>query len=85
MDGICDTQQDFNLAFNQALNQYRVKEMQQLRKNPVYIIVMILYLVFMIWGVFLALRVKEKEHRILHVTLALIAGPLYVFGYYLSQ
>jgi len=45
----------------------------------------LIYLVFTIWALYLAMRIKEKEHRVLHMTLALIAGPVYVFGYYLSQ
>jgi hypothetical protein len=53
--------------------------------RTIYTIVSIIYLIFMVWGVILALKVNKFEQRILHVTLALIAGPAYVFGYYLSR
>jgi hypothetical protein len=53
--------------------------------NTIYTIVSIVYLIFMIWAVILALKVNKFEQRVLHVTLALIAGPAYVFGYYLSR
>lgn len=85
MDGVCDSQQQFSAAFGQALNQYKRGEMQTLTKNPLYIILTIVYFIFIIWGVILAMRVKEKEGRILHITLALIGGPAYVFAYYLSR
>jgi hypothetical protein len=39
MDSVCDSQQQFNVAFSQALNQYKSGEMQTLRKNPLYIII----------------------------------------------
>jgi len=53
--------------------------------RTIYTIVSIIYLIFMVWGVILALKVNKFEQRVLHVTLALIAGPTYVFGYYLSR
>lgn len=53
--------------------------------RTIYTIVSIIYLIFMVWGVILALKVNKFEQRVLHVTLALIAGPAYVFGYYLSR
>jgi len=53
--------------------------------RTIYTIISIIYLIFMVWGVILALKVSKFEQRVLHVTLALIAGPAYVFGYYLSR
>jgi hypothetical protein len=53
--------------------------------RTIYTIVSIIYLIFMVWGVILALKINKFEQRVLHVTLALIAGPAYVFGYYLSR
>ena len=88
MDSVCDSQQDFNMAFRKAQDAYNKFELQRLAKSnisTISTIVTIVYLIFVVWAVILAMRVKEKENRILHVTLALIAGPAYVFGYYLSR
>lgn len=88
MESVCESQQDFNSAFRTAQNAYNQYELKKLAKSPITTIstiVSIVYLIFIVWAVILAMRVKEKESRILHVTLALIAGPAYVFGYYLSR
>ena len=45
----------------------------------------IFYLIVCLWAVFLALKVSDKEHRILHVSLALALGPFYVLSYYLGM
>jgi hypothetical protein len=48
-------------------------------------IVALIYLVFSLWALFLALRVSDQTHRVLHVLLALVFGPVYVMSYYLSD
>lgn len=85
---VCDNQKIFNAAFSRAMNSYKTGEIKQLttgKLGTIYTITTILYLVFIIWGVILAMRVQDKEKRILHITFALIAGPAYVFAYYLSR
>lgn len=52
--------------------------------STTYIIATLIYLIFIVWGVILAMRVPDKQQRIIHITLALFTGPAYVFGYYLS-
>jgi hypothetical protein len=87
MSNVCQNQEIFNKAFETAADTYKVEEINKMTKGKIgtiYTIMTIIYLIFIIWAVILAMRVEKKESRILHVTLALIAGPAYVFGYYLS-
>jgi uncharacterized membrane protein len=77
---ICNDQESFNTAFNKALKQDCSTNDCRLR----YTITIIIALIFYIWAVTLALRITEKEHRVLHVTAALAFGPLYVLAYYLA-
>jgi len=51
----------------------------------VKLIVSLIMISFYIWALILALKVSDKEHRVLHVTLALLTGPLYVLSYYLGM
>ena len=48
-------------------------------------ILSILMLFFSIWAIFLALRVQDKETRILHLIFAIALGPIYVICYYSSM
>jgi hypothetical protein len=45
----------------------------------------LIVLSFYLWALLLALKVSDKESRVLHVTLALLTGPLYVLSYYLGM
>jgi hypothetical protein len=42
-------------------------------------------LTFYVWALLLALKVQDKQHRLLHVLFALVFGPIYVLAYYASM
>jgi hypothetical protein len=42
-------------------------------------------LVFYLWALLLAMRVTDPQHRVLHIILALLTGPLYVLSFYLGM
>ena len=80
---VCNNQQVFNKAVRNALNHLGDDEDSKL--SPATNLIMALIgLSFYLWAVLLALKVSDKEHRVLHVTLALLTGPLYVLSYYLG-
>ncbi len=86
-NNVCNSQQDFNNAMSKALRNYNRVEMDKLTKSPImtiYSVVSIVYLIFIIWAVFLAMKVEKREQRIIHLTLAFISGPAYVFAYYFA-
>lgn len=88
MDSPCTNQNQFNDAFKTALDNYKSDEMKKYDSQyfrTTCFIFSLTYLIFMIWAVILALKISKPDQRILHVTLALISGPAYVFGYYISK
>jgi uncharacterized ion transporter superfamily protein YfcC len=80
---VCDNQDDFNQALQQAI-KYNNK--QEVNNNKASIIIyFILYVIFLFWALTLAMKVQDKEMRTAHVTFALVFGPIYVLGYYCSN
>ena len=53
--------------------------------HTVKMIVTLIMLAFYLWALLLAMKVSDKEHRVLHITAALLTGPLYVLSYYLGM
>lgn len=81
---VCDNQGDFNVAFRKALRSNEKENMKKLG-NWVYVYVL-LWILFLFWAVCLALKcTKEGPERVLHVSLAILLGPVYIISYYLNQ
>ena len=84
---VCQNQDSFNNAFQQALNEYPKKEYDQLtspQKTSIMIqriIYIVLGLIFIVWAVMLAQKSNDKT---LHTLLAIIFSPLYILSYYIS-
>jgi hypothetical protein len=86
-NNICKDQTSYNKAFKKALNTYNLNENECKTdicrvKNTVFSIII---LVFYLWALLLASKVKDKEHRIIHFVFALLSGPIYVLSYYCSS
>jgi hypothetical protein len=82
---LCSDQKTFNRAVRKAIDHIDdVDENDQLNSFGVKLIVSLIMISFYLWALLLALKVSDKEHRVLHVTLALLTGPLYVLSYYLG-
>ena len=90
MSAPCDTVCKDQVTFNRALDTYQEEKenemTEDLKKNRgAMIAVLIIMIIFIIWAVMLALKVKDPEHRTLHVFLALLTSPLYILSYVLSH
>lgn len=81
--GVCDSQESFNKAFNEALKKENEETVKKIR--PVMIVYILLWLTFFIWAIVLALRNPEGPGRIVHLVLAMAFSPLYVIAYYLQE
>ena len=86
----CDTLCKDQDSFNKALDNYtdaKDKEISdKLEKNRGSMwAAAILMLLLLVWAVTLAVKVKDGEHRILHIALALLVSPIYIISYFLSK
>lgn len=82
MSNVCQDQQTFNKAFKKAVDDYDKEECTTTRCKVSMIVFVIVMLIFYIWAVILAMRIKDPEHRVLHLIFALSTGPIYVLAYY---
>ena len=81
---VCQDQQTFNKAFKQAIDDYGKDECTTTQCKVTMTVFVIIMLLFYIWAVILAMRVRDPEHRLLHIIFALGTGPIYVLSYYAS-
>lgn len=80
---VCDNQDDFNVAFRKALKQNEKDDIKK-AKGWIYVY-LILWLVFLIWALMLAMQVSPGPNRVVHLFLALLFSPAYVVGSYLER
>ena len=80
---LCSDQKTFNKAVRKAIEH--IDDDDESNGFGVKLIASLLLLTFYLWALLLALKVSDKEHRVLHITLALLTGPLYVLSYYLGM
>lgn len=84
MSSVCDNQNDFNQAVRSAL-KYNMKEDVKKSKPWIYIY-LVLYLVFFVWAIMLAMQVNGSHaERIEHLVFAIVFSPVYVVAYYLCM
>jgi hypothetical protein len=81
MSNVCSDQKTFNKAVKKAINHLDDEDDKPKAGKMVMALIL---LTFYLWALLLALKVADKDHRTLHVTLALVTGPLYVMSYYLG-
>jgi len=79
---VCQNQDDFNQAFYNAV-KYNNKTVMDKNRTWLFIYGM-LYIVFMIWAVSLALKIPAGSDRTMHLLFAILFGPLYVLAYYIG-
>lgn len=94
MSNLCQDQESYNSAFQKALNKYKKDEEVKYGLRCAdgdtsckigVVVVFIIMILFYLWALILALKVKDVEHRTLHVLFALTTGPVYVLAHYASQ
>ena len=83
MENVCSDQKTFNKAVRHAVRH--LDDDDEPRNDTTKMIMTLIVLSFYLWAVLLAMKVADKDHRVLHVTLALLTGPLYVLSYYLGM
>ena len=83
---VCEDQNKFNEAVHKAMKyakKMRQEEEDKEEKNGYMYVYVVLYMIFFIWAVMLALKVESAD-RPLHIALAILMSPIYVLSYYLS-
>jgi hypothetical protein len=62
------------------------KKTEYMKKNKNKIILCILlYLVLLVWAILLSMRTEDKEHRVIHTSIAILCPPTYIIAYYLNN
>jgi len=77
-DNVCKNQNTFNRAFQRAVDDYKVPT-PSTQAYTAFGILLLVYLVFLIWAVIIALR-KEGPNQNLDILFAIIFSPFYVFS-----
>lgn len=80
---VCDNQSDFNHAFRKALKHNNKENLKKAR--PWMYVYMVLWLIFLVWALMLAIQVPAGPERVEHLVFALVFGPAYVLAYYLGS
>jgi len=80
---VCKNQQTFNGAFQNALNNYYYNQPQM--PIGITILYFLLFILFIVWALYLAMKVKMSPERIIHIIFAIIVSPLYIISYYLNN
>ena len=79
---VCDNQDDFNHAFRKAI-KYNNQENMNKAKPWVYVY-LVLWMIFFVWAVLLAMQVAPGPERVEHIVFAMVFSPVYVLAYYLG-
>ena len=80
---VCDNQADFNKAFHKAL-EHNNRENYKKSKPWMYVSVL-LWVIFFVWALMLAMKVTPGPERQVHLVFAMIFSPVYVLSYYLGM
>ena len=78
---ICQDQNSFNIAFKKALDDYNGKNVKNY--NVIMGVSAAIYLILLIWAIFLAIKIPDRDHRTLHIFFAIACPPLYIISHYL--
>ena len=83
---VCSNQDNFNQAYRKAVDSYDDLEYKSLSSNQKVVmgILISLQIIFIIWGVILAIKYIPGPQRPLHLVFAMTTGPVYVLAFYLS-
>lgn len=79
---VCNTQDDFNVAFDKALKKNNKDAMK--KAQPWIYVYMTLWMIFLVWAILLAMQIHPGPNRIVHLVFAMAFSPVYVIAYYLG-
>jgi hypothetical protein len=80
---VCDNQDDFNIAFRKAIKD--AEEVNLKEGKPWIVMFSIFWLIFLVWGIMLAMKVPQGPERVEHLVFAMAFGPVYVIANYLGK
>ncbi|NBW29441.1 hypothetical protein EBR37_03605 [bacterium] len=80
---VCNTQDDFNQAIQAAI-KYNNKEAMK-KAQPWALVCMVIWFVFFIWALVLAMKLPVGKQRVEHILFAILFSPAYVLATYLSE
>lgn len=80
---VCENQDDFNEAVRKAI-KYNNKESMKKAQPWLYVYV-VLWMIFLVWGVILAMQIPAGQTRLIHLVFAIVFSPVYVLSYYLGM
>jgi uncharacterized membrane protein (DUF106 family) len=81
-ESVCDNQDNFNQAVQEAV-KYNNNEVMK-KSQPWAQICSIVWLIFFVWAVVLAMKVPVGPRRVEHIMFAILFSPAYVIAYYLA-
>ena len=82
MSGVCQNQDTFNVALRKAIKENEKENMK--KAKPWIYVYIVLWAIFLVWGVMLAMQISDQSERIEHIVFAIVFGPVYVLSYYLG-
>lgn len=80
-ESVCDNQDDFNTAFQNAL-KYGVQKKEN-KDKPYSYVYFVLLVIFIVWAVMIALKSNSRD-KIVQLVFAIVFSPFYVISHYLS-
>ena len=82
-ENVCSSQTTFDHAFYKALKHSRKKDNRRL-SGPLSVY-LVIHVIFLFWGIMLAVKSQPPKNRVVHITLAIVFAPAYVLAYYLNM
>lgn len=79
---VCDNQDDFNIAVKKALKQKSEDDYNDSKTGIA--VLSLLYFIFVIWALVLAMKLPSGSERTEHLIFAMFTGPVYVVAHYLN-
>jgi len=79
---VCNDQKTFNKAVRKAINHLDDDQNQTSTSKLIFTLIT---LTFYVWALLLALKVEDKQQRVLHSLFALLFGPFYVLAHYVGM
>jgi len=80
---VCDNQDDFNQALSSGLDYITNKNIDD--SKPWLYVYIVLWCIFFIWAIVLAMKVSGGTERVEHLVFAMLFSPAYVIAYYISS
>lgn len=80
---VCTNQDDFNMALRKAI-EFNARKNNR-RIQPWLYVYAVIWLIFFIWAIVLAMQMPVGPDRVEHLVFAMVFSPIYVIAYYLGS